>query len=81
MGVFEHWRFEENLVDIIKNSTSPNDASSDENKRAAAILQAVRTTIAYNGTITDERIEKAKAIIEEHGLNLESYETALESVR
>jgi HD-like signal output (HDOD) protein len=79
--IFEHWRFEENLVDVIKSSTSPQSASNNENKRAAAILQVVRTTIAYNGNVTDERIEKAKKLIDEYGLDLESFENALEGVK
>ncbi len=79
--IFEHWRFEENLIDVIKNSASPQNASTDDNKRAAAILQAVRTTISLNGTVSDENVEKAKVIIEEYGLNMESYENALEGIK
>jgi HD-like signal output (HDOD) protein len=79
--IFEHWRFEENLVNVIANSKTPQDASSDDNKRAAAILDAVRTTILLNGTVSDESIEKAKAIIEEFNLDLESYENALENFK
>ena len=79
--IFEHWRFEENLVDVIGKSTAPQDASTDENKKAAAILQVVRTTIALNGSIPDANIQKAKTLIEEYGLDLESYENALEGIK
>ncbi len=77
--IFEHWRFEENLVNVIANCDTPQNASNDENKRAAAILNVVRTTISLNGTVSDESIEKAKGTIEKFGLNLENYENALES--
>ncbi len=79
--IFEHWRFEENLVDVIANCDTPNEASSDENKRASAILDAVRTTISLNGTVEKENLEKAKEIIEEFGLNLENYEKAVEGLQ
>ena len=79
--IFEHWRFEENLVEVIGKCTAPKDASSDDNKKAAAILQVVRTTISLNGTINDENVEKAKALIEEYGLDMESYDNALEGIK
>ena len=79
--IFEHWRFEENLVDVIGKCNAPQEAASDENKRAAAILQVVRTTIALNGTVSDENIEKAKALIQEYNLDMESYENALEGLK
>ena len=79
--IFEHWRFEENLVDVIAKCAAPQDATSEENKKAAAILQVVRTTISLNATVSDENIEKAKALIEEYGLDMESYEKALEGIK
>ncbi len=79
--IFEHWRFEENLVDVIANSKTPASAANDDNKRAAAILDVVRTTISYNGTINEQNVQKAKEIIEEYGLDLESYEKALEGIK
>ena len=41
----------------------------------------MRTTIAFNGTISDANIEKAKELIAEYGLDLESYENALEGLK
>ncbi len=79
--IFEHWRFEENLVEVIGKCTAPQDASNEENKKAAAILQVVRTTISLNGTVSDENVEKAKALIEEYGLDMESYDNALEGIK
>ena len=79
--IFEHWRFEENLVDVIANSKTPQNANSEDNQRAAAILDVVRTTISLNGKIEDENINKAKQIIEDFSLDMASYEKALESLR
>ncbi len=79
--IFEHWRFEENLVDVIGKCIAPQTADSDENKKAAAILQVVRTTIPLNGLISDKNIENAKALIEEYGLDIQSYENAVEGMK
>ena len=79
--IFEHWRFEENLINVIGNSKNPANASNDDNKRAAAILDAVRTSISLNGNIENEKINKAKEIIEEFELDMESYENAIESLK
>ncbi len=79
--IFEHWRFEENLVDIIANCKTPENTQNDDNKRASAILDAVRTSITLNGQVTDETIAKAKEIIEEYSLDMESYENAIEGLK
>lgn len=79
--VFEHWKFEEKLVDTIKYAKNPETAGDDDTKRASAILKAVRETISLNGAVTDENISKAKATIEEFGLDVESYENALEGLK
>ncbi len=79
--IFEHWRFEDNLVDVIAHASTPMEAKNEDNKRAAAILHVVRTTISYNGQILEENIQKAKELIAEYGLNEEAYEDALEGLR
>lgn len=79
--IFEHWKFEENLTNVIAHCNNPQNAASDDNKRSAAILNAVRTTIGLDAKVNDEKIEKAKEIIKEYDLNLEAYESAVESLQ
>ena len=74
-------RFEENLVEVIGKCAAPEEASSEDNKKAAAILQVVRTTVSLNGSVNDENVQKAKALIEEYGLDMPSYENALEGLK
>jgi HD-like signal output (HDOD) protein len=76
--IFKLWKFEDGLVDVIKNSQDPQNAE-DEDKKAAQILQVVRTTIPINGVATQESIANAKELITNYDLDMQGFETALES--
>lgn len=77
--IFEHWRFEEGLVDVIKNCMHPENAKP-EYQRAAKILHVIRKAVPINGVITKASIEDAKALIEAYGLDMESFDKALENL-
>ena len=79
--IFSQWKFEEGLVDVLRNCMNPEDADNDDNKRAAAILKAVRIAVTKNGTLTDESILAAKEVIEKYDLNLEAFEKAIENFK
>jgi HD-like signal output (HDOD) protein len=76
--IFKLWKFEDGLVDVIGNCKDPESAE-DEDKKAAQILRVVRTAIQINGTATEGTIGAAKELIESYGLDMESFEKALES--
>jgi len=78
--IFSHWRFEEGLVDVIRNCTNP-DGAEDDDKRAAQILNVVRVTVPINGVITDTSIAEAKELIEKYKLDMESFETAVKNIK
>ncbi len=77
--LFHRWNLDPEIVHIIRYSDDPEGATPDEQKMAAE-LKAVRETVMPNGEITDDSIATAKDTIEEFGLDLESYEKALEKV-
>ncbi|QOY52543.1 HDOD domain-containing protein [Candidatus Sulfurimonas baltica] len=77
--IFEHWRFESGLVNTIANCQNP-DKADEADKKAAQILQVVRTAVPINGVLTEESIDKAKELIAKYGLHLESFEKALENL-
>jgi len=79
--IFSQWKFEEGLVDVIRNCMNPEDANTDDNKRAAAILKAVRVAVPNNATLTDESIANAKEIVVKYDLNMEAFEAAIENVK
>ena len=78
--IFEHWRFEESLVDVIRHCHSPENAK-EENQRAAKILHVVRTAVPINGVLTDESINSAKELIEKYDLDMESFDKAIDNAR
>ncbi|MDF1879494.1 HDOD domain-containing protein [Sulfurimonas sp. SAG-AH-194-C20] len=76
--IFAQWKFEEGLVDVIRNCQNPDKA--DENDvRPAQILHVVRVAVPINGVITDESTKLAKELIAKYSLDLESFETAIEN--
>jgi HD-like signal output (HDOD) protein len=78
--IFEQWKFEPSLVDVLRNCTNPDNAEEDD-KRAAQILHVVRVTVPINGLITDASVTAAKELITKYGLDMESFDKALENAR
>ena len=76
--IFKHWRFEDGLVNVLANCQNP-EAAEEADKRAASILHVVRTAVPINGVLTEESTAKAKELIEKYGLDLPSFENALEN--
>jgi len=76
--IFAQWKFEEGLVDVIRNCQNP-DQAEDEDRRAAQILNVVRVAVPINGVLTTQSIEKAKELIESYGLDMPSFNKALEA--
>ena len=78
--IFAQWKFEEGLVDVIRNCQNPDNAQ-EEYKKPAQILHVVRTAVPLNTIITQESTEASKELIEQYGLDLESFLTALENIK
>lgn len=76
--IFEHWRFESGLVETIRNCQNP-DKAKDEFRKSAQILHVVRTAVPINGVMTDASTAAAKELIIEYGLDMESFDKALEN--
>ena len=76
--IFKLWKFEDGLVDTIANCQNP-DKAQEEDKKAAQILNVVRTAIPINGVTTEASIKAAKELVEKYDLDMESFEKALES--
>ena len=76
--IFAQWKFEEGLVDVIRNCQNPEKAE-EEDKRAAQILHVVRVAVPISGVMTEESINMAKELISKYSLDLASFEVALEN--
>jgi HD-like signal output (HDOD) protein len=79
-SIFSQWKFEASLIDVIGHCENPEAAENDDTKRAAQILNVVRVAVPINGVVTDASIAAAKELIEKYGLDLESFEKALENL-
>lgn len=77
--LFHNWNLDPDIVHIIRYSDDPEGTYEDE-KEMAAKLKVILETVMPNGEITEESIAMAKDTIEEFGLDLESYERALDRV-
>lgn len=78
--IFSQWKFEEGLVDVIRNCQNPEKAE-EEDKRPARILHVVRTAVPINGAITDASIEAARELINRYSLDMESFDTAIQNAK
>jgi len=78
--IFSQWKFEEGLVNVIRNCQNP-DIAKDEDKKAAQILHVVRVAVPINGVVTDKSILQAKELIKKYQLDLESFDAALENIK
>ncbi|WP_457745547.1 HDOD domain-containing protein [Sulfurimonas sp.] len=78
--IFAQWKFEEGLVDVIRNCSNP-EAATDEDRRAAGILHVVRVAVPINGVITDASVTAARELIEKYELDMESFDKAIENAR
>ncbi|WP_457749745.1 HDOD domain-containing protein [Sulfurimonas sp.] len=78
--IFAQWKFEEGLVDVISNCQNP-DQAKEEDKKAAQILHVVRVAVPINGVVTEQSIQSAKELIEKYGLDMNSFDTALENIK
>ena len=78
-NIFDHWKFEPELVAIIENSDEPENAP-DEIKVLAASLKAVRSAIDINARITPETKELALSIVDKFELDRGSFENAVDTL-
>jgi len=76
--IFSQWKFEEGLVDVIRNCQNPEKAA-EEDQRPAQILHVVRVAVPINGVVTEESIVAAKELISKYSLDMEGFETAVEN--
>ncbi len=76
--IFAQWKFEEGLVDVIRNCQNP-DKAAEEDKRPAQILNVVRIAVPINGVVTEDSVNKAKELIEKYELDMGSFDTAIEA--
>ena len=76
--VFSHWKFEERLIETIRHCVDPQNAP-DEIKKASQSLHIARVAVSNNGVITEASIAKAKILVDQYGLDMDSFDNAIEN--
>lgn len=77
--IFEHWNFDRVMVGSIMYIEDPSKAP-DEASEYAKALRVVKECVNISEKFTEDSITKAKALIQQYGLNLPHFEEALEKV-
>lgn len=74
-SIFEQWKFEPSLINTIRHCQNPDEAE-DSDKKAAQILNVIRTAVPLNGVITQESLSAARELIVKYSLDMESFDKA-----
>jgi HD-like signal output (HDOD) protein len=78
--IFEQWNLENELVEAIKNSNTPETAT-DDIKAYALALKIVKNAINSSAQLSDDSISNALKIIEENKLSKENFLEAVEKAK
>lgn len=78
-ALFRHWNFDADLVDIIANANTPQNAKP-QNRKIAAILRSLRIAVNLNATLTQESMQKAIAQMQQDGLDFQSFESIAKDI-
>ena len=79
-NIFDHWKFDEALINLIRFSDEPETCEDESIQEAAKVLHVICTATGINGDFTDETLTSAKALIQKYNLDLPSFETAIEKI-
>ncbi len=78
--IFNHWKFDEDLINLIRFGGNPDECEYDSLKETAKILHVIRIATGIDGVFTDGTLTEAKELIQKYGLDLESFEAAIEKM-
>jgi len=78
--IFNHWKFDANLISLIRLVSNPEDCLDESICEASKALHVIRTATGINGVFTDETLASAKELIAKYDLDLPSFEAAIEKM-
>lgn len=79
--IFNHWKFQPDLIYVIRHANNPSDASDEELQIAAKLLQIANASITLDGKITDESLDAGRALINQYKIKTEVFDTVIEKIR
>ena len=78
--IFNHWKFDENLINLVRLASNPDDCLDEPLCEAAKVLHVIRVATGIKGVFTDESLASAKELIAKYDLDLPSFEAAIEKM-
>lgn len=78
--IFNHWKFDEDLINLIRLASNPEDCLDKSICEASKALHVIRIATGINGVFTDETLASAKELIAKYDLDLPSFEAAIEKM-
>jgi HD-like signal output (HDOD) protein len=79
--IFNHWKFQPDLIYIIRHANEPEDASDEVLQIASKILKIAKESISMSGKLTDESIQIGRDLMDEYGLAANVYDEVIEKLR
>lgn len=79
-AIFEHWRFEEYIIEAIKSSDAPLKAEGDM-RFCASVLSVLKSSVDIINTLNDVALENARKKANQYGLQLQQLEAALAKLK
>jgi HD-like signal output (HDOD) protein len=79
--IFFNWNFNSDLVHLVRYADEPDDALDEETKHLAKYLKIAKGVVNFNGEITEESLKEATDLIEEFGLDIDSFNNAVEKIQ
>ncbi|KIM11640.1 MAG: histidine kinase [Sulfuricurvum sp. PC08-66] len=79
-AIFDFWKFEQDLVNVILHSEVPHNAPAHL-KKFAQMLQVVRATVTLEAQITDSSLADALALIKMYGLDEKTFTVAVQKLQ
>jgi HD-like signal output (HDOD) protein len=79
--IFNHWKFEPDLIYVVRYANEPEDASDEALKIASEILKVAKESVTFQGTLTDATILKGRNLMEEYGLSVNSFNGVVDKIR
>jgi len=77
--IFDHWKFESSIVDIIKHSDNPDNADGNI-KQLSAALYIIRQSVDFDGQVTKSNLENAKVLLNKYGFEQKLFLDAIQTL-
>lgn len=79
--IFNHWKFQPDLIYVIRHANEPEDSSDEELKIASQILKVAKESISLDGKITDDTLVIGHALMNEYEMKTENFDEVIEKIR